>query len=100
MSDPAATNPSGKVEHKLRIDVPRNAELWVGIEEREGHAPAIIVGGNPQGFLMLASLAKALAESGVPGARAELLAGDLLLEGSEADLHLAIHSETEAGSAP
>lgn len=77
----------------MSVDVPDGAELWVGIEEQDGFAPSVILGGNPDGLRLLAALATALASTGTQGGTVHLRAGDLLLAGSEADLVLAIQSE-------
>lgn len=91
----AHTHPDGTVheddhEHTVQIDIPENAQLWVGIEQEEGYAPAVVVGGNPEGLRMLAQFCTALADSGVDGGQLALEAGDLLLEGSEADMLLVL----------
>lgn len=83
-------------EHTIQIDVPENAQLWLGIEQEEGYAPAVVVGGNPEGLRMLAQFANALADSGLEGGQLALEAGDLLLENSEADMLLVLQpAETE-----
>ena len=78
---------------KVQVSIPPNADLWVGIEEQEGCAPTSIVGGNPNGLRMLAAFCAALADSGVAKGQLPLTAGAELLEGSEADLLLAIQPE-------
>jgi hypothetical protein len=86
----------GHDEQTIQIDVPENAQLWIGIEQEEGFAPAVVVGGNPEGLRMLAQFATALADSGLEGGQLALEAGDLLLENSEADMLLVLqHGETE-----
>jgi hypothetical protein len=83
-------------ETTIQIDVPENAQLWIGIEQEEGFAPAVVVGGNPEGLRMLAQFATALADSGLEGGQLALEAGDLLLENSEADMLLVLQpTETE-----
>jgi hypothetical protein len=90
-------------ETTIQIDVPENAQLWIGIEQEEGFAPAVVVGGNPEGLRMLAQFATALADSGLEGGQLALEAGDLLLENSEADMLLVLQptetAEAEDGAA-
>ena len=88
-------------EHTIQIDVPENAQLWVGIEQEDGYAPAVVIGGNPEGLRMLAQFATSLADSGLPGGQLALEAGDLLLENSEADMLLVLQPavDDEAGDA-
>lgn len=92
MTDAATPRPDLDDEPTLSVDVPHDAELWVGVEQREGYAPTVIIGGSPTGLRVLADLARALADTGVHGGQVSLKAGDLLLEGSEADLVLAIQT--------
>ncbi|MBC7543035.1 MAG: hypothetical protein H7338_09920 [Candidatus Sericytochromatia bacterium] len=87
-------------EQTIQIDIPENAQLWVGLEQEEGYAPAVIIGGNPEGLRMLAQFATALSESGMAGGQLALEAGDLLLENSEADMLLVLQpAEKEDGEA-
>lgn len=78
---------------RVQVEIPANAELWVGIEQAEGFAPTVILGGNPDGLRMLAAFCTALATSGVAKGQLPLKAGAELLEGSEADLLLALQPE-------
>ena len=55
----------------------------------------MIVGGNAQGLRMLAALCTGLASSGVQHGQVALNAGDLLLEGSEADMVIALRPDAE-----
>ena len=86
-------------EQTIQVDIPENAQLWVGLEQEEGYAPAVIIGGNPEGLRMLAQFATALAESGLAGGQLALEAGDLLLENSEADMLLVLQPADGAEAA-
>lgn len=55
---------------RVQIDIPPNSELWVGIEQADGFAPTVILGGNPNGLRMLAAFCTALA-AGERGAEAD-----------------------------
>lgn len=97
MADETHTHADGTVhagpahdEQTVQVDIPENAQLWVGIEQEEGYAPAVVVGGNVEGLRMLAQFATALADSGIEGGQLALEAGDLLLDGSEADMLLVL----------
>lgn len=104
MADETHTHADGTVhagpshdEHTVQVDIPENAQLWVGIEQEEGFAPAVVVGGNTEGLRMLAQFCNALAESGIEGGQLALEAGDLLLDGSEADMLLVLQPAEEGG---
>ena len=92
---PESTPPesSSSEGHDVKVDIPENAQLWVALEQEEGFAPTIIVGGNPQGLRMLSNYCIALADSGISGGRMDLAAGEPLLEGSECDMLLVLQSE-------
>ncbi len=89
MTDRPETQADDGNEPTLSVDIHDDAELWLGVEEKEGFAPTVIVGGNAHGLRMLAALCTALADTAQPGGQVSLVAGDLLLEGSQADLVLA-----------
>lgn len=95
MTDSLETQAGGGDEPTLSVDIHDDAELWLGIQQKEGFAPSVIVGGNAHGLRMLAALCAALADTSQPGGQVSLLAGELLLEGSEADLVLALQSEEQ-----
>ncbi len=98
MTDRPETQADDGNEPTLSVDIHDDAELWLGVEEKEGFAPTVIVGGNAHGLRMLAALCTALADTAQPGGQVSLVAGDLLLEGSQADLVLALQAEERAPS--